>query len=395
VHPGPDGAARRPERAHDRSRAADRACRAVERRQQLVPRPEDGTPAEPSQLGTDDLVVLAEVGGPGAGGRLQGQQRRKHAVGLDGLAELREKPLDLVEQGFGVAFPRQVDVAGKLDHARARDALAHEARPVAPAFVCAMEHERGDADRRQQLADVDLGVHEPQRLCRAGACAAPHVRRVPLERFRVARDAWGDPSEPVSRRRRGPIVLVEEGKALPQILVAHSPRVVRGPHLACEGAQEDERGGSRGVCRGKERRQRPALGDAEQGRPLRPGRVQDCADVVHASLQIRQAVGRDAIGEAGPALVEEDEPPQRGKPAVEGREPRIFPAGLEGADPAVDEHEVDRPVAHDLVRDPDVVASGVPDVAQQARARAVALRPARGRRLERGVLSKDPPLEVA
>ena len=60
----------------------------------------------------------------------------------------------------------------------------------------------------------------------------------------------------------------------------------------------------------------------------------------------------------GAALVEEDEPPDRGEPPVEAGQLRVLPAGLEGADPAVDEDEVERSVADDLVGDPDVVAAG-------------------------------------
>jgi hypothetical protein len=77
--------------------------------------------------------------------------------------------------------------------------------------------------------------------------------------------------------------------------------------------------------------------------------------------------GGDAIGEAGAALVEEDEPPHRREPPIEGRKLRVFPTGLEGADPAVDENEVDRPVADDLVGDPDVATSRVGDIAHGSR----------------------------
>ena len=45
----------------------------------------------------------------------------------------------------------------------------------------------------------------------------------------------------------------------------------------------------------------------------------------------------------------------------------MLPAGLEGADPAVDEHEVERPVADDLVGDPDVAAARVGDLAVRPR----------------------------
>ena len=99
-----------------------------------------------------------------------------------------------------------------------------------------------------------------------------------------------------------------------------------------------------------------------------PTAVEHRTNVVHARLQVGQTLGGDSIGEAGAALVEEDEPPHRREPPVERRELRVLPAGLEGADPAVDENEVDRPVADDLVGDPDVAASRVGDVAHGSRA---------------------------
>ena len=114
-----------------------------------------------------------------------------------------------------------------------------------------------------------------------------------------------------------------------------------------------------GVGRGEERRHRAALGDAEHDCPLGADRVHHGAHVVHARLQVGQAIGRDPVGEARAALVEEDEPPHRSEPPVEAGELRVLPAGLEGADPAVHEHEVERPLADDLVGDPDVAAARV------------------------------------
>ena len=48
--------------------------------------------------------------------------------GSDVVAHAGEEALDLVEQRLAVALPRQVVVARQLDHPRARDVLAHEAR---------------------------------------------------------------------------------------------------------------------------------------------------------------------------------------------------------------------------------------------------------------------------
>jgi hypothetical protein len=231
-----------------------------------------------------------------------------------------------------------------------------------------MEHEGRDADRRQQVADVDLDVHEPERLGRAGAGAASHVRRVPAQRRRVAQGVRGDAAEPVSRRRRCPVVLLEEGEAPAEILFAHAPGVVRRLHLTREGAHQDEGGGSRGVGRGEERRHRSSFGETQQDRPLRADRVQHRTNVVHTRFQVGQTLRGNSIGEAGAALVEEDESTHRREPPVKGRKLRVFPTGLERADPAMDENEVDRPVADDLVGDPDVAAARVGDLAHGSRA---------------------------
>jgi hypothetical protein len=317
-------------------------------------------------------MVVGEQLLPGAVahlGRLRGgaddvgeKERGEHAVRLDLVPSTRQEALDLVEQCLAVALPRKVVAAGKLDDSRAGEQLAEELGPSAPAFARPVEHERRDGDRRKHAANVDADVHEPQRPARAGACAAPHVRRVPAQRRGVACDARGDPSEPVPCRGRRPVVFLQQGKAPAQILLADAIGVVRRLHLAREGPQQDEGGGSIGVGRGEQRRHRSPFRETDQDRPLGTDGVQHGTDVIHPRLQVGQMLGGDPIREAGAALVEEDESTHRRESPVERGQLRVLPARLERADPAVDEHEVERAVADDLVGDPDVGASGVGDV---------------------------------
>ena len=230
---------------------------------------------------------------------------------------------------------------------------------------CAVEHERRDADRRQQVADVDLGVHEPERLARARARAASHVRRVPAQRApgragcpgRRGRASLSSPPTP-SRLPRGGRGAGGDPLRSPR---AGSPAPASHAGRCPSGSSDSVRSG---WVAAKSVDIAPPSERPSSDRPLRADGVQHCTNVVHARLQVGQALGGDPVGEAGAALVEEDQSPHRREPPVERRELRVFPAGLERADPAVDEHEVDRPVADDLVGDPDVAASRVGDLAR-------------------------------
>ena len=73
-----------------------------------------------------------------------------------------------------------------------------------------------------------------------------------------------------------------------------------------------------------------------------------------------EVLDRDAVGESRPALVEQDQPRERGEPGEEPRVLRHLPAHLDVRDPAGHPDEVERPLADDLVGDVGVAA---PDVA--------------------------------
>ena len=128
-----------------------------------------------------------------AAGRARGQgrrhDRRQHAVGVDRIVAVAEEVLDGVEHRVLVADERQVIVAGQLDQRRARDpagdvaAFVDRQQPI----VGAVQDQRRHADRRQHVADVDVGVHPRQRQRRAGAGAHPQVGAPPVAERRVVR----------------------------------------------------------------------------------------------------------------------------------------------------------------------------------------------------------------
>src|SRR5215210_40764 len=111
--------------------------------------------------------------------------------------------------------------------------------------------------------------------------------------------------------------------------------------------------------RGEQHAHVPAFGMAEQGGVLGADRVHDGANVVHPLLERRQLIVGDVVGEAGAALVEQDQARERREPPEEARQLRLLPHELDVRDPAGNVDEIERPLAHDLVGDVDVAASGV------------------------------------
>ena len=196
-----------------------------------------------------------------------------------------------------------------------------------------------------------------------GLAPRDEVGRVPLDRLLVGGDRRRALGQEALGRVAAPLL---GGRPQPAVLLgAAADRIVRRPVAARVGAQRHQR--QRAVrVRGREQRaHRPALGHADHGRALGAGGVHHRAHVVHALLQRRDP--QHPVRQPGPALVEQDQPPHRGQPPVEGRQRRPLPAGLERAHPAVHEHDVQRPVADHLVG--DRVAADALDVADRLHAR--------------------------
>src|SRR5205085_3605513 len=65
---------------------------------------------------------------------------------------------------------------------------------------------------------------------------------------------------------------------------------------------------------------------------------------------------RVPVRHAGAALVERDDPAERGEPLEEPARERILPHHVDVRDPPGDEDEIERTVAEDLIGDVDVAA---------------------------------------
>ena len=221
--------------------------------------------------------------------------------------------------------------------------------------VGAVDDERRDVHRGQDVADVDLGVHLRQGERRAGARAHAEVGGPPLSEARVVGHGGralfeSDGAAPVAP------YLLEEVLAL---FGRRRPGVVGVADALGVGAHHDERERLLGIGRREEAAHRAALGDAAERGALGADGVHDGAHVVHPLFERRQTVDGHAVGETRAALVEEDEAREGGEAAQEAREARLAPEVLEVRDPAHDEDEVERPVADDLIGDVDLAAARV------------------------------------
>ena len=98
---------------------------------------------------------------------------------------------------------------------------------------------------------------------------------------------------------------------------------------------------------------------AEQGRSLGSDGVQHGSQVVHPLLGSGRLVDRHGIGRAHASWVEQDQATERREPVQEALRPRLSPPDLEVIDPVGQEHQVERTVADDLVRDVQIVGARV------------------------------------
>ncbi len=101
---------------------------------------------------------------------------------------------------------------------------------------------------------------------------------------------------------------------------------------------------------------RRALVAAEDDRPLRADRVEHRPHVLHPRLEVRKE--RSAVGEAGTALVEQDQPERLREPFVERAPVPRLPVVDEVGEEVRHEHQVGRGIADDVVRDRDVAVPG-------------------------------------
>ena len=378
VQSGPDLEPERRHRLRDCAGAANPRCRPVERREEPVARRVDLAAAEALELTSDDRVVTLDEVAPtlvaDARGGLRGlddvgeENGREHPIGFGAAANSGQELLHLAEHRVGVADPGQVVAARELHDARAGDSRADHGRlvrrrhqvlaggsprcgAVTETCVLPVEDERRDMDGREHRADVDLAVHPMQRDRCARARRVAEERAPPLPVTLVARQARRRDRR-VDRVRPAVFDLPER---LLELLARDHPS--SGPG---ERAVEHECERPLGMGRGEQRAHRAALGDTEQRRALGARRVHHRANVADPLLEDRKLVHRHPVGETHAALVEQQQPRERGEAVEEPSLSRILPGELDVTHPTGNEDEVDRPLAEDLVGDVDVAALRVP-----------------------------------
>ena len=135
--PGPDLEPQLADAVADRDRTADRAGRAVERREEPVADDLDLVAAEPLELTAHDPVVVgqqglpadvAELGRPlGRADDVGEQDGRQHASRLRRRPDAGDERLDLGDHRVEVAGPDEVVGAGQLDVPGVGDVLGEVA----------------------------------------------------------------------------------------------------------------------------------------------------------------------------------------------------------------------------------------------------------------------------
>ena len=279
--------------------------------------------------------------------------RREDAVGVVGAARAGDELLDLVKQRVGVAREVDVVVAGQLQVARARD-VGGQVTAVADvdeAIAAAMDDQRRDLDRRQHCAHVERVDRLEDRRTIPGRTEwrskCPHQRLKAgvlgqRRREHVQRRAGPPSVDPVladgGDQRRGPAL-----------------RIVGGLEPPRARPVEDQADAALGVGGGEQRRHRTALRGAEQDRALGADGVHHRQHVVHPLLE--RLRGRDGVRQPAAALVEHDQPAERGDPAQEVRGRRVLPVLLDVRQPLRHQDHVDVAFANDLVGDAQLAGS--------------------------------------
>ena len=181
----------------DGLRAAHGARRPIECGEEPITRRVELAAAESGQLTTRDSVVGTEHVTPLAvterGGSLgrtddvREQHGGQDAVDVDGAPRARQKLLESVQHGVGVAHPGNVVHAGKHRQSRIRNVFGEITRllDAHDAVARPVQDEGRHAHGREYVADVDLLVHFHHGHGRAGTGGQPAVGRRPLQVARV------------------------------------------------------------------------------------------------------------------------------------------------------------------------------------------------------------------
>ena len=250
-------------------------------------------------------------------------------------------------------MPRQLDVARAGDGGGQVPA----GPPVDDPVAAPVGHQRRHLDRGQHRADVDVEEHLEDLLDHRRAGGRALHARGELDRLGVVARSSARTARP-SPRRRGPRT-ARSARWRPRA-GRRRARPTGSPAPASCGPSR--RGARARVTRSgwvaaNEHAHRPALRDAQQRGPLEPA-----ASMTARTSSMRcSSVGASVTGSERPVprLSKRIEARERGEPLEEARERRELPLQLQVRDEPEDEHEVDRPVADDLVGDRGVARGGV------------------------------------
>ena len=228
--------------------------------------------------------------------------------------------------------------------------MAHVHQPV----VRAVDHQRRDVDALDHMAHVDVEEHLDHRSQHSRARARSLEPREPGAGLGVICRAR--PAD-LDDRSFAPVRGEQLDPRSDQVLGRQRPRIVGRVRGAGQAAVAHERLHAARVCGGEQDAHRGALGDAEQGGPLRAGRVHHGAHVVHALLERRRL--RDRVRQPGPATVEVDDARERAQALQNRGRPLVLPHQLDVARIAVDQYEIEVARAEHLVGDVHVAAARV------------------------------------
>ena len=218
--------------------------------------------------------------------------------------------------------------------------------------LAALDDQRGNADPGQHVTHVDLPDHpqHPQDGARAGGHPLP-ARQGPAGRVRAGQ-AGGVPLDAVALPPAAGRQVLDRAGHLLRLLPARVARRGRPPGRR---RAEDQRRDPLRVPGREQDAHRAALGVAEQHGPVRTARPHHRAHVLDALLG--RVLPGGPVGQPGIALVEHDQPAERGQPPVEPRRVRVLPPQVEVADQAGHDHDVPVALAEDLVGDVHAVAA--------------------------------------
>ena len=278
----------------------------------------------------------------------------KDALGRAGGARAGDELLELVHERVGVVEEDDALAARQLDEACAGHVVADElgVAAVDPVVALAAGDERGDADQREDVAHVGLADHAHRRLDRGRSDREPFHATEPLAEGGVTRVGGRGR---VDRHALPPVLdAVRDVRLAPHRVVR--PRVVGRGQDPRDRREQRQRAHALGVGGREQAGERRALGLRQHRRALAAGRVEHGEHVVHLLLERRR---RHAVRHAAAAAVELDQARERRQTGEHPREPGLGPQVLHLRDPRVDQQDVVRPVAGDLVRERDVAVAGV------------------------------------